>query len=107
MPSVWGDNLGQGGIDLVPEEGSTSTADIIEQRQQSATSGLRPMMDDSDRLSGMERLPEYAGVNQKRLADEREMGNIELSSPIRLSRQAKEIIAKLRRMKDEAEDWVK
>lgn len=107
MPSVWGENLGQGGIDLVPEEGSISTADIIEQRQQSAISGIRPILNDSDRLSGMERLPEHAGVNQKTTADEREMGNIELSSPIRLSRQAKEIIAKLRRMKDEAEDWVK
>lgn len=30
-----------------------------------------------------------------------------MSSPIRLSRQAKEIIGRLRRMKDEAEDWIK
>lgn len=66
-------------------------------------------------MNGNEELPEHAGVSlknpvlggNKSAADEREMGNIELSSPIRLSRQAKEIIAKLRRMKDEAEDWIK
>jgi hypothetical protein len=115
--AVWGDKLGKGGIDLVPEETSTSVSQILEQRQHAATStdsksepstSLRPILDDSDRMSGMERLPAHAGVNVKqKVSDEREMGNIELSSPIRLSRQAKEIIAKLRRMKDEAEDWVK
>jgi hypothetical protein len=38
---------------------------------------------------------------------ERDMANIDVSSPIRLSQQAKDIICRLRRMKDEAEDWVK
>jgi hypothetical protein len=38
---------------------------------------------------------------------ERDMADIDVSSPIRLSKQAKEIIYKLRQMKDEAEDWVK
>lgn len=38
---------------------------------------------------------------------ERDMANIDISSPIRLSQQAKDIICKLRKMKDEAEDWVK
>lgn len=38
---------------------------------------------------------------------ERDMANIDVSSPIRLSQQAKDIICKLRKMKDEAEDWVK
>lgn len=108
-------------MDLVPEEASTGVSDILEQRQYIAStppvdksingSKLRPILDDSDRLSGKERIPEVAGVSVKnkgsRIDEEREMGNIELSSPIRLSRQAKEIIAKLRRMKDEAEDWVK
>lgn len=123
MASVWGENLGQGGVDLVPEESSTSVTDILAQRQSSnatpsgskpkaaETSGFRPILDDSDRMSGKERLPDHAGVNMKSkgkgVDEETEMGNIELSSPIRLSRQAKEIIAKLRRMKDEAEDWVK
>jgi hypothetical protein len=35
------------------------------------------------------------------------MANIDVSSPIRLSQQAKEVIYKLRQMKDAAEDWVK
>lgn len=38
---------------------------------------------------------------------ERDMANIDVSSPIRLSQQAKDIICRLRKMKDEAEDWVK
>jgi hypothetical protein len=38
---------------------------------------------------------------------ERDMADIDVSSPIRLSKQAKDIIYKLRQMKDEAEDWVK
>jgi hypothetical protein len=35
------------------------------------------------------------------------MANIDISSPIRLSQQAKDVISKLRQMKDAAEDWVK
>lgn len=38
---------------------------------------------------------------------DRDMQNIDLSSPIMLSQQAKDVIVKLRRMKDEAEDWIK
>jgi hypothetical protein len=38
---------------------------------------------------------------------DRDMQNIDLSSPIMLSQQAKEVISRLRRMKDEAEDWIK
>jgi len=38
---------------------------------------------------------------------ERDMANIDISSPIRLSQQAKDVISKLRQMKDAAEDWVK
>ncbi|KAI9631882.1 pseudouridine synthase [Dioszegia hungarica] len=94
MASVWGENLGQGGVDLVPEESSTSVTDILAQRQ---SSNATP--------SGSK--PKAAETKGKGVDEETEMGNIELSSPIRLSRQAKEIIAKLRRMKDEAEDWVK
>lgn len=40
------------------------------------------------------------------LAD-RESANIDITSPIRLSTQAKEIIGKLRKARDEQEDWIK
>jgi hypothetical protein len=39
--------------------------------------------------------------------NDREFANIDLTSPIRLSTQARNIIAKLRKQKDEIEDWVK
>ena len=39
--------------------------------------------------------------------DDREYANIDVTSPIRLSQQAREIIAKLRRARDEQEDWAK
>lgn len=107
-------------MDLVPEEGSSSLAERLAERQMSALSvsngqngalASNETLDDSDRFSGKERIPDEApGVRPKKVQtgmDEREKGDIELASPIRLSKQAKEIIAKLRRMKDEQEDWVK
>ena len=39
--------------------------------------------------------------------DDREYANIDITSPIPLSAQAREIIAKLRRQRDEQEDWIK
>ena len=39
--------------------------------------------------------------------NDREYANIDAGSPIRLSQQARDIIAKLRRARDEQEDWVK
>ena len=39
--------------------------------------------------------------------NDREYSNIDIGSPIILSQQAREIIAKLRRARDEQEDWVK
>lgn len=43
----------------------------------------------------------------KRVSAMRDTENIDLASPIRLSKQAKDIITRLRRLKDEAEDWIK
>lgn len=68
----------------------------------------RGPISDEDRLNGNEGTPEdgVLRVSKAKLAD-REFENIDLTSPIRLSQQAREIIAKLRRMRDEQEDWVK
>jgi hypothetical protein len=70
----------------------------------------RPVPDDSARLAGQELPPDEDTLAIKAgkldLRD-REYENIDITSPIRLSRQAKDIIAKLRKMRDEQEDWIK
>ena len=78
---VWGKDVGRGGVALVCQNGESSRAAALAMR----------MGDNPD---------------QEYLTD-RELANIDVTSPIRLSTQAKEIIAKLRRMKDEQEDWIK
>lgn len=113
--------MGKGGVDLIPEDASTSVAELIIQRHfarlstsdqaetPESSSSPRPY-NDEDRMNGVERPPDEAPARPRKAVngtDEKEMGNIEISSPILLSRQAKEIIAKLRKIKDEAEDWVK
>ncbi len=67
----------------------------------------RGPLSDEDRLSGNEAVPgEDLRVSKAKLAD-REFENIDITSPIRLSQQARGIIASLRRMRDEQEDWIK
>ena len=78
---VWGKDVGRGGVALVPQNGESSRAAALAMR-----TGDHP--------------------DEEYLAD-RELANIDVTSPIRLSTQAKEIIGKLRRMKDEQEDWIK
>ncbi|UOH80918.1 hypothetical protein LQV05_003579 [Cryptococcus neoformans] len=81
VPSVWGPSLGKGGVDLTPSTNGISQADALKARAGTST-------------------PQSTDTN-------REYDNIDLNSPIRLSNQAREIIAKLRRQKDDAEDWIK
>lgn len=122
QPAVWGESVGKGGVDLVPEEGSLDAEAILAGRNlaQLSLSGSstpasssavtpvhRPMPTDEDRLKGAEALPEGAAVGHKSVGSNRDTENIDLASPIRLSRQAREIISRLRRLKDEAEDWIK
>ncbi|WWD18341.1 hypothetical protein CI109_102791 [Kwoniella shandongensis] len=78
---VWGSDLGKGGVDLTPSASGYSRAAALEARAGTAA----PVGREADR----------------------ERDNIDLTSPIRLSEQARNIIVNLRRMKDEAEDWVK
>lgn len=124
-PDVWGAQTGKGGIDLEPEEGSSTPAELLAQRGTGMSSAagtptgtgtgastpvLRAIPTDEDRLAGVEALPvNGARTIHQQLGSKRDRDkeNIEVSSPIRLSKQAKEIIGRLRRMKDEAEDWIK
>ncbi|WVN86508.1 uncharacterized protein L203_101672 [Cryptococcus depauperatus CBS 7841] len=79
--TVWGPSLGKGGVDLAPSSSSISQAEAIKSR---------------------------TGVETSREIDAtREYADIDLNSPIRLSNQARDIIARLRRQKDDAEDWIK
>lgn len=131
LTSVWGSNLGRGGIELAPpgESSSTYQAEQLSRRQiipnpgprgsappppastsAAAAARARPVPDDSARLAGQEVPPDEDTLAIKAgkldLRD-REYENIDITSPIRLSWQAKDIIAKLRKMRDEQEDWIK
>ncbi|ODN81736.1 hypothetical protein L202_02127 [Cryptococcus amylolentus CBS 6039] len=79
--AIWGPSLGKGGVDLVPSDSGVSREEALKARAGTAT----PQTNDVDR----------------------ELDNIDLNSPIRLSNQARGIIANLRREKDAAEDWIK
>ncbi|KAK8858451.1 hypothetical protein IAR55_002678 [Kwoniella newhampshirensis] len=80
-PAVWGSSLGKGGVDLAPSSAGYSRAKALASRAGTA-------------------------APEGREAD-RERDNIDLTSPILLSEQARTIIMNLRKQKDEAEDWVK
>ncbi|WVQ73163.1 hypothetical protein IAR50_002727 [Cryptococcus sp. DSM 104548] len=79
--AIWGSSLGKGGVDLVPSDSGVSREEALKARAGTAT-------------------PQTTDVN-------RELDNIDLNSPIRLSNQARGIIARLRRERDAAEDWIK
>ncbi|WVQ80560.1 hypothetical protein IAT38_002665 [Cryptococcus sp. DSM 104549] len=80
-PAVWGTHGGKGGVDLTPSESATGQAAAIQARVGTSTPAHKTA--------------------------DREYDNIDLTSPIRLSNQARDIIAKLRKQKDEAEEWIK
>jgi RluA family pseudouridine synthase len=107
--AAFGPGCGQGGVDLVEQgEQNTHLAALAERVQAAKLSGGKtglppPVPSDEDRLAGKEQGPEHAAlVKTNRVTD-----NVDLTSPIRLSTQARNIIATLRRQRDEAEDWVK
>ncbi|WWC70611.1 uncharacterized protein I206_104562 [Kwoniella pini CBS 10737] len=78
---VWGHNLGKGGVDLTPDATGTSRAEALQARVGTSTPTNKTV--------------------------DRENDDMDLTSPILLSEQARKIISKLRRQKDEAEDWIK
>ncbi|WVF69302.1 hypothetical protein IAT40_004078 [Kwoniella sp. CBS 6097] len=78
---IWGSELGRGGVDLTPSARGTSRAAALQARVGTAT-------------------PQSSDIN-------REMDNIDLTSPILLSEQARKIIVRLRQQRDAAEDWIK
>ncbi|TXT13504.1 hypothetical protein VHUM_00871 [Vanrija humicola] len=107
--SVWGPGCGKGGVDLVPQGEQTSQILAIQERRAKGNASGQatppPIPDDSARLAGRESGPEI-GPN-KNAFKPREFDNVDITSPIYLSQQARDVIGALRRQRDEAEDWVK
>lgn len=109
---IWGPGCGKGGVDLVDQvEGESSQMAAIRERvvnmDQRRRTGTTPppIPDDSARLAGNETAPEHGATVPMR--DEGVYANIDIRSPIRLSEQARNVIAGLRRQRDEADDWGK
>jgi tRNA pseudouridine synthase 9 len=97
----------KGGIDLTPEDDVTFTPDY---RPDDALEVA------SNKATIERRLAEKATERQAAAGDKaparklmpRETGqDVGSSSPIKLSREAREVIRRLRRMKDEQEDWAR
>ncbi|ORX40227.1 pseudouridine synthase [Kockovaella imperatae] len=93
--SIWGPEMGKGGVDLVPHDPTAKArglaARVVEVRQGAG---------ESSDLHGP--------LASTLLKDEdRDLMNLDITSPIPLSKQARDIIVKLRRLKDESEAWAK
>lgn len=109
---IWGPGCGKGGVDLVDQvEGESSQMAAIRERVVNMDQRRRtgntppPIPDDSARLAGNEIAPEHGATVPMR--DDGAYANIDIRSPIRLSDQARNVIAGLRRQRDEADDWGK
>ncbi|KAI5453932.1 hypothetical protein NCC49_004927 [Naganishia albida] len=133
---IWGPNLGRGGVDLtpdIPEEqsdgasavGGTDTPEVLASiearlRGQEALPSAKlqqkfnwKLEKELMRLRGDNKMSGSAGISgsgtpaSELLPREMEDDTVVGGSPIYLSREAREIVAKLRRQKDEQEDWAK
>jgi hypothetical protein len=89
---IWGPNPGKGGVDLVIQPDTPHLASAIASRVVN---------------EGPSEKDDLVKIAEKIDLEDRMYSNIDLTSPIRLSRQAREVIAKLRKARDEQEDWVK
>jgi len=113
--SIWGEKLGQGGVDLVPSDSSKSAADTLDARKKEPKPPLwwknkeKKKAGRKGKNAEVDETPveEIGETVEKIDLNDREYANIDAGSPIRLSQQARDIIAKLRRARDEQEDWVK
>lgn len=120
-PRVWGPTIGKGGVDLTPDadEDHKPTDDARADQDEATLSSQQARMRGEESLPSGKIIPKAGKTEQdlarlkKRLKGELLPLEAEVEddavggSPIYLSREAREVIAKLRRQKDEAEDWVK
>ncbi|CAA7260504.1 unnamed protein product [Cyclocybe aegerita] len=94
---IWGDNVGKGGIDVVPSD---------EREAPAPPSHLQAMVTETGSPETLKTTAEDAsgGSTAKKLP--RETGeDIGMGSPVPLSKEAVGVITRLRNMKDEDEDW--
>jgi len=87
----------------VPQKGSDDWWKLKKAAKQARKQGQRPP-EGTEEMEEMEKLEKIMPAVD---LNDREYSNIDIGSPIILSQQAREIIAKLRRARDEQEDWVK
>jgi len=124
-PQVWGPTMGKGGVDLTPDRAEEESMNGEDGQGDDSVTQLSSQL---ARMRGEEALPSgkiqpKTGKTEQDLARLKKRLKGELlpreastvaeedeavgGSPIYLSREAREVIAKLRRQKDEAEDWAK
>lgn len=120
-PRVWGPTIGKGGVDLTPDADEDHTVLDVGGAggEEDGLSSQQARMRGEESLPSGKILPKTGKTEQdlarlkKRLKGELLPRESEVEddavggSPIYLSREAREVIAKLRRQKDEAEDWAK
>jgi tRNA pseudouridine synthase 9 len=118
-PRVWGPTIGKGGVDLTPDAEEDHHESVGPDDEASTLSSQLARMRGEELLPSGKIIPKAGKTEQdlarlkKRLKGELLPRESEIEddavggSPIYLSREAREVISKLRRQKDEAEDWAK
>lgn len=116
---VWGPTIGKGGVDLTPDADEDHHESAGPEDEASTLSSQLARMRGEESLPSGKIIPKAGKTEQdlarlkKRLKGELLPRESEIEddavggSPIYLSREAREVISKLRRQKDEAEDWAK
>lgn len=106
LESVWSGcvNKAKGGIDLTPEDDDAIvfTPDYSPEDQLEIDANKALV---EKRLAGQRDLGR--GKGGKKLMPRETGEDVGSSSPIKLSKEAREVIRRLRRMKDESEDWAR
>ncbi|KAJ3509344.1 hypothetical protein NLJ89_g5265 [Agrocybe chaxingu] len=94
---IWGDNVGKGGIDVIPSDERAAPA---------PPSHLQAMVTETGSPEALKTIVEGANGEPAPKKLPRETGeDIGMGSPVPLSKEAVGVITRLRNMKDEDEDW--
>ncbi|GJJ08255.1 hypothetical protein Clacol_002465 [Clathrus columnatus] len=95
--SIWGRRLGRGGVDIVPSEDRAppTAPDILLDDPQTTQTEESPVLITQEQITEIKRklLPRETGQD------------IGMGSPVPLSSELVNVITRLRKMKDENEDW--
>ena len=97
--SVWGEDGGKGGVDLNPHHPDANkrglAAHVLEKKER--------LLNGTGKYSASTTPLVVPGTQVDE--EDRDYVNLDVTSPIALSSQARDIIVRLRRMKDEQENW--